>query len=142
MFKRKTQVNTLPQLGELELSVMESLWQTPGQAAKSVHTSVPPAQRSSLSTMQSTLERLHRKGLLERDKQGHAFAYYPKLQRSELLGRLIGGVIKQLHTGSLEPILSSFVDFADGMDEQTLDQLDELIQQRKLAREHAEGHND
>ncbi len=135
MFKRKTQVNALPQLGELELSVMESLWLSPGQAAKSIHTSLPSAQRSSLSTVQSTLERLFRKGLLERDKQGHAFAYYPKLQRSELLGRLIGGVIKQLHTGSLEPILSSFVDFADRMDEQTLDQLEELIQQRKLERE-------
>jgi predicted transcriptional regulator len=135
MFTRKTQGNTLPQLGELELSVMESLWLSPGQVAKSVHSALPAQQRSSLSTVQSTLERLFRKGLLERDKQGHAYAYFPKLKRSELLGRLIGGVIKQLHTGSLEPILSSFVDFADRMDEQTLDQLEELIQQRKLERE-------
>ncbi len=141
MFKRKTQVNTLPQLGELELSVMESLWLSPGQAAKSIHVSLPTQQRSSLSTVQSTLERLYRKGLLERTKQGHAYTYFPKLKRSELLGRLIGGVIRQLHTGSLEPILSSFVDFADRMDDQTLDQLDELIQQRKLERELEQDQN-
>lgn len=135
MFKRKTQVNTLPQLGELELSVMEALWLSPGQGARSLHQALPDQQRSSLSTVQSTLERLFRKGLLERSKQGHAYIYAPKVQRSELLGRLIGGVIKQLHNGSLEPILSSFVDFADRIDDSTLDQLEELIHERRLRRE-------
>jgi predicted transcriptional regulator len=135
MFKRKTQVNTLPQLGELELSVMEALWLSPGQGARSLHQALPDQQRSSLSTVQSTLERLFRKGLLERSKQGHAYIYAPKVQRSELLGRLIGGVIKQLHNGSLEPILSSFVDFADRIDDSTLDQLEELIHERRSRRQ-------
>ncbi|NIB38277.1 BlaI/MecI/CopY family transcriptional regulator [Pseudomaricurvus alkylphenolicus] len=134
MFKRKTQVNALPQLGELELSVMDALWLAPGQGAKDIHAALPRQQRSSLSTVQSTLERLFRKGLLTRTKQGHAYLYHPKLERSELMGRLIGGVIKQLHNGSLEPILSSFVDFADRMDDNTLDQLEQLIHQRRLQR--------
>ena len=134
MFKRKTQVNTLPQLGELELSLMEALWLSSGQGARELHQALPVAQRSSLSTVQSTLERLHRKGLLQRSKQSHAYIYSPKVQRSELLGRLIGGVIKQLHNGSLEPILSSFVDFADRIDEGSLDQLEELIQERRSQR--------
>ena len=134
MFKRKTQVNALPQLGELELSVMEALWLAPRQGARGLHQALPDAQRSSLSTVQSTLERLYRKGLLERTKQSHAYIYSPKVQRSELLGRLIGGVIKQLHNGSLEPILSSFVDFADRIDESTLDQLEELIHERRSQR--------
>ena len=54
--------------------------------------------------------------------------------RAELLGKLLGGVIRQLHTGSLDPILSSFVDFADKIDERTLDRLDELVQKRRLSR--------
>lgn len=135
MFKRKTQVNALPQLGELELSVMEALWLSPGQGARALHQVLPESQRSSLSTVQSTLERLYRKGLLERTKQSHAYFYSPKVQRSELLGRLIGGVIKQLHNGSLEPILSSFVDFADRIDDSTLDQLEELIHERRSQRQ-------
>ena len=87
-----------------------------------------------MSTVQSTLERLHRKELVHRTKQGHAYVYCARLERSQLLGRLLGGVIRQLHTGSLDPILSSFVDFADRIDEDTLDRLDELLQKRKLER--------
>ena len=141
MALRKTgsQSNALPRLGELELAVMEALWRESGQSAISLQQRLPSVRRSSLSTVQSTLERLHRKSLVSRQKQGHAYVYSARLERAELLGRLLGGVIRQLHTGSLDPILASFVDFAERMDESTLDRLDELVQQRRLARFGEEG---
>ena len=135
MFKRRSNSNTLPQLGELELSVMEELWQRPDQPAKSVHKNLAADQKRSLSTVQSTVERLHRKQLLQRSKVGHSYVYRARVARTELLGRLIGGVIRQLHTGSLDPILSGFVDFADRMDDKTLDRLEHMIQLRKQQRE-------
>lgn len=130
-----SQSNTLPQLGELELAVMQSLWARPEQSASSLQHSLPPARRCSLSTVQSTLERLHRKQFVSRRKSGHAYLYCARLEHSELLGKLLGGVIGKLHTGSLDPILSSFVDFADRIDEGTLDRLEELLQQRKRRRQ-------
>ncbi len=122
--------NTLPQLGELELTLLNALWESADQSAQILRKRLPASHASSLSTVQSTLERLHRKQLVQREKRGHAYVYRARLGRSELLGKLLGGVIRQLHTGSLEPILSSFVDFADRFDEETLDQLDALVQQR------------
>lgn len=132
--KPVSQSNTLPQLGALELALLESLWRTPQQSAQHLQQALPRIRQSSLSTVQSTLERLHRKTLVQRHKQGHAYVYCARLGRAELLGKLLGGVIRQLHTGSLDPILSSFVEFADKIDEQTLERLDQLVQQRKLAR--------
>ena len=126
--------NALPQLGELELALMEALWACPEQSASGLQQRLPSARRSGLSTIQSTLERLYRKELVQRHKQSHAYVYSAALGRPELLGRLLGGVIRQLHTGSLDPILSSFVDFAERIDEGTLDRLDELVRQRRQAR--------
>tara|TARA_R110002124_G_scaffold160283_1_gene327506 strand:- start:8562 stop:8936 length:375 start_codon:yes stop_codon:yes gene_type:complete len=117
-------------LGELELTLLNALWESADQSAQILRKRLPASHASSLSTVQSTLERLHRKQLVQREKRGHAYVYRARLGRSELLGKLLGGVIRQLHTGSLEPILSSFVDFADRFDEETLDQLDALVQQR------------
>lgn len=122
--------NTLPRLGELELTLLKALWEMPDQSANNLQRKLSVSHTCSLSTVQSTLERLHRKLLVQRDKQGHAYIYRARLGRSELLGKLLGGVIRQLHTGNLEPILSSFVDFADHFDDDTLDQLDELVQKR------------
>jgi predicted transcriptional regulator len=113
---------------------MEALWACPEQAAAGLQQRLPSTRRSSLSTIQSTLERLYRKALVRRHKQGHAYVYSAALARAELLGQLLGGVIRQLHTGSLDPILSGFVDFAERIDESTLDRLDELVRQRRQAR--------
>jgi predicted transcriptional regulator len=124
------QSNALPRLGELELAVMEVLWALPDSCAQTVRERLPTDRRCSLSTVQSTLERLHRKALLSRRRERRAYLYRTRLARGELLGRLLGGVIRQLHKGHLDPILSSFVDFADRIDEHTLERLDELLQQR------------
>ena len=132
--RRGASSNALPQLGELELAVLESLWQREGLTARQLLEVLPANLQPSLSTVQTTLERLHRKELLHRQKRGHAYSYSPRLSRSALLGRLLGGVISQLHSGSLDPILSSFVEFADRIDSATLDRLDALVQQRKKRR--------
>ncbi|TGD75491.1 BlaI/MecI/CopY family transcriptional regulator [Mangrovimicrobium sediminis] len=127
--------NALPRLGELELAVMEVLWRHPASSTQQVQARLPQARRNSLSTLQSTLERLHRKGLLGRERERQAYLYRARVSRSELLGRLLGGVISQLHDGSLDPILASFVDFAENIDDSTLDRLDELLQARLRARD-------
>ncbi|CAA0125541.1 Penicillinase repressor [Halioglobus japonicus] len=126
--------NTLPQLGALELTLLKALWQAPDQSAHALREQLLTSHTCSLSTVQSTLERLHRKSLVNREKRGHAYLYRARMGRAELLGKLLGGVIGQLHTGSLEPILSSFVDFADRFDDTSLDQLDALVQQRLTQR--------
>ena len=133
--KFRSQSNMLPQLGELELILLKALWMTPDQSAHSLQRSLPVANTCGLSTVQSTLERLNNKSLVCREKRGHAYVYQARMGRSELLGKLLGGVIRQLHAGSLEPILSSFVDFADHFDENTLEHLDELVQRRLAQRE-------
>jgi len=127
--------NALPRLGELELAVLEVLWAAPDSDAQTVRERLPARRRCSLSTVQSTLERLHRKELLSRSRESRAYIYRARLGRAELLGQLLGGVIRRLYDGQLDPILSSFVDFADRIDERTLDRLDELLQQRLRERD-------
>lgn len=124
--------STLPNtLGELELNVMSEVWQQPGIDAKTVAERISRNHPSTLSTIQSTLERLVRKGMLERVKQGHAFSYSALVSRAELLGLLMKDVIGLLHDGSPNTILSSFVNVASNIDEAALDHLEQLIQRKR-----------
>ena len=70
MSKSRADSNTLPKLGELELQLLNALWEQPEQSAKDLHTRLDG--RSGLNTVQSALERLYKKSLLQRQKQGHA----------------------------------------------------------------------
>ncbi|MDX1490679.1 MAG: BlaI/MecI/CopY family transcriptional regulator [Pseudohongiellaceae bacterium] len=140
MIKRRSSSNILPNtLGELELVVLEALWRKPHLDAKTVHESIPKGRRPSLNTVQSTLERLYKKTLVDRVKQGHAYTYFASVSRSNLLGRLMGDVIGLLHDGKLETILSSFVDVAVNLDECSLDELEQLIERKKKSIEEEGG---
>ena len=76
-------------LGELEKRVLQYLWETPEADAKQVHEALTRRQGGTLNTIQSTLDRLFKKNLLIRQKQGHAYYYHAKVGREELIAQLI-----------------------------------------------------
>lgn len=139
MIRKRSSSNMLPNtLGELELGVLEALWQEPHLDAKAVCQRIPAIRQPSLSTVQSTLERLHRKALVSRSKTGHAYTYSARVSRANLLGRLMGDIIHLLHDGKLETILSSFVNVAADLDERSLADLEALIARKKRDMEASE----
>jgi predicted transcriptional regulator len=119
-----------PELGALELQVLKCLWsaQVPIDA-RAVHSAV--VERCiSLSTVQATLERLHRKQLLARTKTGRAYLYSAIVSRESLIGELIRNVAYRLADGELEPVISGFVDFVGDADPKLLDELQASARQR------------
>lgn len=122
-------------MGELELRVLETLWQRPHLDARQVREALGVLRAPSLNTVQSTLERLYRKTYVGRLKLGHAYTYHACVSRSGLLGGILGDVIKLLHDGKLETILSSFVHAAVDLDDKSLDNLEMLIREKRLQQE-------
>lgn len=68
------------------------------------------------TTLMTTLDRLHRKQLLSRRKEGRAFLYSPRDTREGFRAARL---------------LSLFLDDAGGCDDAVLNELERLIQQRR-----------
>lgn len=131
MIKKRSSGNVLSHaIGELELRILELMWHYKSIDAKGVCTYLHKDDIK-LSTAQTTLERLYKKKLVSRIKEGRAYIYEPKLSRAELMARLVGNVISTLHDGSAESILSSFVSIAEKMNTESLDRLEQLVASRK-----------
>ncbi|MEQ8659747.1 MAG: BlaI/MecI/CopY family transcriptional regulator [Gammaproteobacteria bacterium] len=97
-----------PHLGELEVAILELAWQQPELTAQAAHTALAPRDIT-LSTVQSTVERLTRKGLLVRAKRGRAYAYRAAVSREALIASLLRALSDDLATGRLEPLLGAFL---------------------------------
>lgn len=106
---------TTPTLGALELDVLEIVWGVAPTTAQAVLEQLS-RRRITLSTVQSTLERLTRKGLVDRAKQGRAYVYRPRISREQLIADLLRGVSEQIATGRMEPLLSGFLMLVDELD--------------------------
>lgn len=101
-----------PLLGARELEVMKILWQQPAQSAHQIlQCNIEDA--ISLSTIQSTLERLHRKQLVARNKVGRAYLYSATVDRSTFISQLLGVIATQISDGEMAPMVSGFMSFMD-----------------------------
>jgi predicted transcriptional regulator len=119
-------------LGTLELELMEILWL---RGESSVRDVVPHLSRPlAYTTVMTTLDRLFKKGLLDRHKSDRAFFYSPSFSRQEWerrrAGNLVAGFLSGPHP-SRELLLSCLLDAVGEHDATLLDDLEKKIRSRR-----------
>ena len=117
-------------LGELETAVMELLWRERELTVNQVEERLRQRRQIAHTTVLTTLDRMHRKGYLTREKSGKAFVYAPRYTREEFERGLAQEVLGALLGGLGEPVLSTFVELV-GEDEAKLERLEELIRRKR-----------
>jgi predicted transcriptional regulator len=122
---------SLSPLGDLETEVMERTWAREEISVRDLHQEL--AGRLAYTTVMTTLDRLYKKGMLIRRKQGKAFLYSPAFTKIEYQARLTQHVLGiALEDGKYSnAVLSRFVDAVSATDAKMLDQLDELVKAKR-----------
>jgi len=121
-----------PQLGPLEIRVMEVLWASDQCSVRDV---VEKLERKlAYTTIMTTLDRLFKKGLLARQKAERAFLYTTRLSHQDWQRQCAGHLVAGLLTGSRpsrELLLSSLVEAVGRHDVNLLDELEEKIRAKR-----------
>jgi predicted transcriptional regulator len=119
-------------LGSLEFELMEILW---SNGESSVRDLVPKLNRPlAYTTVMTTLDRLFKKGLLDRHKSDRAFVYSPNLTHQEWERRRAGNLVAGFLSGpnpSRELLLSCLLDAVGEHDAKLLDELEKKIRSRR-----------
>lgn len=121
-------------LGRLEAAVMDVVWGHAPVTAREVCDRMTGAEERAYTTIMTTMDRLHRKGLLVRQKDGLAWRYAPALAKADFEKALADGLATEILQTHGEVALSAFVDAAADVDEGLLDRLAQLIAQRRKGR--------
>ena len=119
-----------PLLGELELAVMDFLWEASEGDVRAAYQAVGAQRNITSNPVQSTLKRLHDKGLAHRTKISHAFVYSPSCTRSEFHSRALDQVVGGLMEGQADAVLAAFVDLAEAAGPEQLERLEALVAAR------------
>jgi predicted transcriptional regulator len=119
-------------LGPLEWRVLEALWtrETPA-AVRDLLTGFP---ETAYTTLMTTLDRLHRKGMLSREKLGRAFVYQPRLTRAAFESARAADAFRhavEQSSGSLAPLVSCLIEAVGDRDGELLDELEALVAARR-----------
>jgi predicted transcriptional regulator len=97
--------------GELEAVVMDRIWsRDPGNATtvREVFDGLAAERTIAYTTVMSTMDNLHTKGWLTRERQGKAYLYWPTMSREEHSARLMREALDG--GGSPDLVLHHFVE--------------------------------
>ncbi|MCC6988275.1 MAG: BlaI/MecI/CopY family transcriptional regulator [Acidobacteria bacterium] len=122
--------------GALEQRVLDALW-TRGTAA-TVRDLEPAFAGVAYTTLMTTLDRLYRKGVLARQKEGRRFLYQPRLTRDQFLATVAGDALEAIlgaRAAEYRPMVSFLLEAVRTEDRDVLDSLDALIRERRRAEE-------
>jgi len=119
-------------LGKLERQVLEEIWRLGEVTVRDVYRAFD--ERIAYTTLMTTLDRLFKKNLLARRKDGRAFLYAALVSQEDLdrgiKEDVVDGLLGQGADG-VEPILACIVDTLSERDRELLDELDRLVQEKK-----------
>jgi predicted transcriptional regulator len=130
-FRRPREIACLA-LGTLERQVLEETWRRGEVSVRDVFRTFD--ERVAYTTLMTTLDRLFKKKLLQRRKDGRAFLYSALLSREDfehgIKQDVIDGLLGQ-GADAVEPVLACIVDTVSDRDRQLLDELDRLIKEKR-----------
>jgi predicted transcriptional regulator len=119
-------------LGPLEIQVMEVLWAAGEMSVRDVVEKLD--RKLAYTTVMTTLDRLFKKGMLDRQKSERAFLYTTRLSHRDWERRRAGDLVAGLLAGSppsRELLLSSLVEAVGQHDVMLLEQLEEKIRRKR-----------
>jgi predicted transcriptional regulator len=105
--------------GELEAVLMQRIWDHGGTlTVRDLFEELRAERNIAYTTVMSTMDNLHRKGWLVRERDGKAYRYRPIASREEYSARLMREAMAE--AGDTEAVLSHFVAQMDGTESAAL----------------------
>jgi predicted transcriptional regulator len=130
-FRRPREV-AVESLGKLERAVLNEVWRRHEVSVRDVYLAFD--ELIAYTTLMTTLDRLFKKKLLTRVKDGRAFVYLPAVSRAEFEQGIREDVIEGLlghGADAVEPLLACIVDTVSERDRELLDELERLIKEKR-----------
>lgn len=116
----------LPQLTPAELEVMKVLWTGDGLSAREIHQRLGEQQQWAYSTTRTTVERMVRKGLVQKNAFHGLHIYSASVSRARGLARMVRDFATQVLESSHVPVVSLFTD-SGNLTEDEIEELRQLL---------------
>ena len=117
--------------GELQAQVMAALWRLSAGTVEQVRNELPPRYQGAYNTVQTVLNRLAERGLLERAREGRTFVYRPRLTEAEYLS---GSIRRTLAGASSEARQAALASIIGGLRPEELSEVEDLAREAREAR--------
>ena len=118
--------------GDLEEKVMEVLWKKGSATVSEVRKSLK--DKFAHTTIMTILDRLYKKGILKRDKEGKGYRYYPIVSKEEFEKMVAKKVVKDITKTDPSLAIAAFEGIVENLSKEDIEKLKKLIEEKENER--------
>lgn len=119
------------ELSDFELEVMQLFWSSPESTAPEIHQIITSKRKVSYSTVKTIIDRLEKKGALNRSRQeGRTIFYKPSVERNQLRKPMIKDFINRVFLGKSKPLVAHILQ-EESLSLDDISYLESLLKERK-----------
>jgi len=130
-------------LSEFEIEVMQCLWQKGEATAPELHAMIEQHKDVTYSTVKTIVDRLEKKGAVERVKQyGRTIVYAASVNQDELQTPMLKSFIKRVFGGDKRPLFAHLLQ-DEKLSDSEVEYLEQLIKKHKQGElKNSQGENE
>lgn len=95
--------------GDLQAQLMRVLWDVGAGSVHGVRSRLPVARRGAYTTVQTVLNRLAQRGLLERERRGRTLVYRPLMSEAEYVSSSLRRTLSAASSGAKAAALAEII---------------------------------
>jgi BlaI family transcriptional regulator, penicillinase repressor len=99
-----------PQLGDLQLAIMQILWDRGEAAVADVYTALQDERGLALTTIATMLVKMEQRELVEHRSEGRRYLYRPLLSEEEVRRSMVGDLRRRLFRGDAAALVSHLIE--------------------------------
>ncbi|HHG74884.1 MAG TPA: BlaI/MecI/CopY family transcriptional regulator [Persephonella sp.] len=115
--------------GDLEEKVMEFLWEKGSGSVREVRQYLGE-NKFAHTTVMTVMDRLYKKGILKREKEGKGYRYYPVISREQFEAEVAKKVVKDMLKSSPSTAVAAFEGLIEELPEEEIDRIRKLFEEK------------
>ncbi len=123
-----------PIQGELQAQIMPIIWRLESGSVEQVRRALPARYRGAYTTVQTVLNRLAERGLLERERSGNLIVYRPRMTEADYFSRSIESTLASASSQARRAVLAQLIGGLDASELSELQALGREVQGKRRGR--------
>lgn len=120
-----------PLQGELQTQVMRAVWRTGGGSVEQIRDALTGERQGAYTTIQTVLNRLVDRGLLERTRAGRGYRYSARVTEEQYVAGTVEGALERASQQARASVLASLIGSLDEGELQEIQRLADVARARR-----------
>ncbi|QUH25209.1 BlaI/MecI/CopY family transcriptional regulator [Serpentinicella alkaliphila] len=124
-----------PNITDAEWEVMKLIWNNNPSTSEQIISALSPKMGWSAQTIKTLINRLLKKGIIDFEKEGRIYKYYPLVPREDYIKTENRSFLEKVYDGALSMLVSNFLE-EESLSENEIEKIQKILEKKKHENQH------